>query len=667
VPEVPAVPGYDDDLSAEVRAVFDPDGPLVRALDGFEVRPAQRQMAEHVAEVLIDTGTLLVEAGTGTGKTLAYLVPAVLSGHRILVSTGTKNLQEQIFHKDIPVLRRALDVPFTATYMKGRGNYLCLHRYEAFGHNDEQRRAVDPVHLVLLEEWAGVTNSGDRAELAEVPEDVPWWPALSATTENCMGSSCPKFQDCFVTKMRQQAAASDVVIVNHHLLCADAAVRQHSFGEVIPECQVAVVDEAHQLEDVATQYFGVAVSTYRVDDLGRDTDRVVTTAAMSAVGLLDARAAIAGVRSAATTFFADLRWRRQGTGERVVGGGLFDERVRLSEAVMAGAVESGLMLITAVDSLAETLGRVRSPSEELENLCERCKSLGTDLRFLLACNDPAFVFFLEVRGRGVFLKASPVDVSRIVREHLLDRMRSVVLTSATLAINGSFDYVKARLGVTNATCLRLASEFDYTQQALLYLPKRMPDPRSAEFVERAGDEVVELLQRSEGRAFVLLTSYAMLRALEARLRNALPYPLLVQGSAPRTMLLDQFRSTPNAVLLATSSFWQGVDVVGEALSCVIIDKLPFASPSDPITAARIEAIANRGGRAFEEYQVPLAILTLLQGVGRLLRHRTDRGVLAILDPRLVSKGYGRRFLDSLPPAPVTRQLEDVSRFFGETF
>lgn len=667
MPEVPAVPGYDDDLIAEVRAVFGPDGPLVRALDGFEVRPAQRQMAEHVAEVLSATGTLLVEAGTGTGKTLAYLVPAVLSGHRILVSTGTKNLQEQIFHKDIPVLRRALNVPFTATYMKGRGNYLCRHRYEAFAHDPEQRRSVDPIHLVLLEEWAGTTDSGDRAELAEVPEDVPWWPSLSASTENCLGSSCPAFQECFVTKMRQQAAASDVVIVNHHLLCADAAVRQHSFGEVIPECQIAVVDEAHQLEDVATQYFGVAVSSYRVEDLARDADRLISGTVMSSVSIIDARAAVAGVRAGATSFFADLRWRRGGTGERVVGGGLFDERVRLSEEVMTEAVESGLLLTSAVETLTDALGRVPNPSEELANLSERSKSLSADLRFLLACNDPAFVFFLEVRGRGVFLKASPVDVSRIVREHLLDRMRSVVLTSATLAINGSFDYVRARLGITDASCLRLASEFDYTRQSLLYLPKRMPDPRSSEFVERAGDQVVELLRRSEGRAFVLLTSYAMLRALESRLRDALPYPLLVQGSAPRTVLLDQFRATPNAVLLATSSFWQGVDVVGEALSCVIIDKLPFSSPSDPITAARIEAITNRGGRAFEEYQVPLAILALLQGIGRLLRHRTDRGVLAILDPRLVSKGYGRRFLQALPPSPVTRDLEEVSRFFDEGF
>jgi ATP-dependent DNA helicase DinG len=615
-------------------------------------------MAAAVADVLAGGGVLLAEAGTGTGKTLAYLVPAILSRQRVLVSTGTKNLQEQIYFKDLPVLREALNVPFTATYMKGRNNFLCLHRFEAF------RAAAAPGQQPLvrmLEEWLPHTETGDRSELEDLPDDLPAWNEIAATTDNCLGTECPRYQDCFVTRMRQRAAESDLVIVNHHLLCADAAVRQSAYGEVIPACHHAVIDEAHQLEDVATQYFGVAVSTYRFDELARDGARLLGA---KVVPDPDAAAAVADrldqVRVRAQVFFTGLHLRRAA----LVGGGPGEDRQRYTERTLEPLQDQAHMLGVALDGLEAEIGLIKEAPEDLLAIARRAGELGRELRFLLRADDPDYVYFLETRGRGLFLRASPIDVSGIVRELLLDRMDATILTSATLAVEGSFEYVKGRLGIGRAREIRLASEFDYARQAVLYLPRRMPDPREREFAAHAGREVVEILTRTEGRAFVLFTSYANLREVHAFAAARLDYPLLVQGTAPRSALLRDFRATPHAVLLATSSFWQGVDVVGEALSCVIVDKLPFASPGDPITAARIEAIRARGGEPFGDYQVPLAILTLQQGLGRLIRHRLDRGVLAILDPRLRTKGYGRRFLQSVPPAPVVYDLAAIERFFA---
>ncbi len=659
MPDVPPVPGNGGLIDA-VRQAFAPDGHLARTLDGFELRPGQQAMAEAVASVFDRGGHLLAEAGTGTGKTLAYLIPAILARERVVVSTGTKNLQEQILEKDLPVLRQALGTPFTATCMKGRGNYLCLHRFEAFRAAPTLETPADRVALALLEHWAPTTIVGDRAEVDELPEQVSFWNDVAATTDNCLGAECPRFADCFVTRMRQRAAASDVVIVNHHLLCADAALRHHDFGEVVPETPWLVVDEAHQLEDVVTQYFGVAVSSHRVEDLAREGRRVARgSPSPDAI-----ERAAAHVDTCARGFFADLQWGRAAATTRAAREGLFDERVRLTPDLLDLAGESGLELTGALDALARTAASLPDASEDVRSVGRRAGELGHDLRMLLRAEDPAFVYFLEVRGRTVFLRATPIDVAAIVRSALVDRFRSVVFTSATLAVDASFAYAKARLGVNEAESIRLPSEFDYRSQALLYLPPRMPDPRSPSFGEHAAREVVEILQRTEGRAFVLFTSYATLRDVQARIASRLPYPLMVQGTAPRSLLVDAFRGTPNAVLLATSSFWQGVDVAGEALSCVVVDKLPFASPADPIVQARIEAIAARGGDAFSDYQVPFAILTLLQGLGRLLRTRSDRGVLAVLDPRLRTKGYGRRFLEALPPAPITHRLDDIERFFA---
>jgi ATP-dependent DNA helicase DinG len=683
-------------LREAVDAVFSRRGALARVVDGYEPREGQRTMAGAVAEVLESGGILLAEAGTGTGKTLAYLIPAILKRQRVLVSTGTKNLQEQIFFKDLPALRQALGVPFKATLMKGRSNYLCLHRFELYRDGVEGDTSVprhgsgqaggrliesaDRVVLPIIDAWARKTETGDRAELDDLPEDLPLWKDIAASAETCLGPQCPRYGDCFVTRMRQRAAESDVVIVNHHLLCADAAVRKSAFGEVIPGCPTLVVDEAHQLEDVATQYFGIAVSNYRIDDLVRDVEHLLAATgregppyggggpdvgrAFTARQVDEISRALTRIDERSRMFFAALSMARAATAET---------RARYTSETMAEQFEDGMMLVGALDGLEATLALAQKPvepgtgvetNEEAVALTRRAGELRDDLRFLLRATDPDFVYYLEMRGRGIFLRAAPIDVSRIVKDALFDRMRAAVLTSATLAVDGSFEYVRSRLGIRNAAEVRVSSEFDYTKQALLYLPRRMPPPRAPSFSEAVAREVIDILKRTEGRAFVLFTSYAVLRNVQRFVEMALSYPILVQGTAPRSTLIERFRSTPHAVLLATSSFWQGVDVVGEALSCVIIDKLPFASPSEPITAARIEAITARGGDAFAEYQVPLAILTLQQGLGRLIRHRSDRGVLAVLDPRLRTMGYGRRFLESLPPAPVTSDVTAIDRFLA---
>jgi len=696
-PNIPNVPNEPNDLRSRVRSAFSDAGPLAGVIDGYEPRDGQRRMADAVAAVLDRGGTLLAEAGTGTGKTLAYLVPGILSGRRVLVSTGTKNLQEQIFFKDLPLLQQALGARVTATLMKGRSNYLCLHRWElvreSLGSFERERserersererserersererserseppeRSERSVFLPLISAWLARTETGDRAELRELPEEVGPWKSIAAEAETCLGQECPQYDACFVTRMRRRAAESDVVIVNHHLLCADASVRQGAYGEVIPDCATLVVDEAHQLEDVATQYFGYAFSAYRVDDLVRDVERLVPDPGGELMRAL-ARAAEQSQR-----FFNGLA---------AVGAlqpsAASDVRVRYTADALSDHYEDGEAVCGSLEALDEALAQVKTPdeadlAEALAAVQRRAGELARDLRFLIRAADPDFVYYLEMRSRprrladgyALVLRASPIDVSRIVREALFDRMRTVVLTSATLAVDGSFSYVKGRLGIREADELRVPSEFDYTRQALLYLPRRVPAPRAPAFADAAAREVIEILRRSRGRAFVLFTSYSVLRSVQRPVEMALPYPIFVQGTAPRTELIERFRTTPHAVLLGTSSFWQGVDVVGEALSCVIIDKLPFASPADPVTAARIDAITARGGDAFADYQVPLAILTLQQGLGRLIRHRTDRGVLAVLDPRIRTMGYGRRFLTSLPPAPVTHELAAVERFF----
>jgi len=621
---------------------FGPRGLLARVLPTYEERGAQARLAQAVSQVLTEGGVLLAEAGTGTGKTLAYLLPAVELGRRVVVSTGTKNLQEQLLTKDIPLLARALGRDLSVAVMKGRGNYLCLLRYKSFGQAGSFRRFDEIPLFRAVEAWAPRTETGDRGEVEDLPDGADFWREISAASENCIGQACPDFEPCWVTQMRQRALEADLVVVNHHLLCADLAVKDTSYGSVIPDYDTVILDEAHLLEDVATQYFGIQVSSHRVEDLCRDVERELKAARLDA---REVHAELDGLRHRSEEFFKTVA---QGRGHRLKAGWM-PPRVAEQAAAMGERFEG---VRTALLAIPER-------SDALSALAGRTQGLAQDLAFVLGAEDEGHVCFVETRGRGVFLRATPIDVSARLKELLFDPVRAAVLTSATLAVDGGFAYLKSRLGLEPTEELRLPSPFAFEEQAILYVPRGMPEPSSPSFVDRAADEVARILALSRGRAFVLFTSYANMNAVAERIASRVEYPLLMQGEAPKPVLLETFRRTPGAVLLATASFWQGVDVAGEQLSCVIIDKLPFASPADPVVQARIERIRNRGGNPFQEYQVPVAILMLKQGLGRLIRASTDRGILACLDSRLVERPYGRRFLESLPPARLVHDLAQV--------
>ncbi len=632
-------------VRSTIDSFFAPGGALARALPGYEQRPAQARLAEAVAGVFENGGLLLAEAGTGTGKTLAYLLPAVELGRRVVVSTGTKNLQAQLVEKDLPLLARALGRDLEVAVMKGRGNYLCRMRFRSFAQAGTFRRLDEVPLFHAVEAWAPRTRTGDRAEIEDLPDTADFWREVSASSENCIGQSCPDFDACWVTQMRQRALAADLVVVNHHLLCADLAVKGSSYGQVIPDYDTLVIDEAHLLEEVATQYFGRQVSSHRVEDLARDVERELKAGKVDAP---DVAAELDSLRRRADRFF---RLMAASPGTRLVAGRLPPRLLEESAALQA-----------RLDGVRTALLALPERPEPLTGLAGRAQALKEELAFILSADDEDHVSFVETRGRGVFLRATPIDVSARLRELLFEPVRAAVLTSATLAVDDGFSYLKDRLGLLPTDELCLPSPFDFERQAVLYVPRRMPDPRSPAFVERAADEIARLLELSRGRAFVLFTSYANMNAVAQRLAGVLEFPLLIQGEAPKPVLLETFRRTPGAVLLATASFWQGVDVVGDQLSCVIVDKLPFASPSDPVVQARIERLRARGGNPFGEYQVPVAILMLKQGLGRLIRSASDRGILAVLDSRLLEKSYGRRFLDSLPPARLVHDLRDVEGF-----
>ena len=648
-----------------MEEIFGPDGLIARAHPEYEYRPGQIEMAEAVLRAFEEKRHLIVEAGTGTGKTLAYLVPAVAAatarGSRVIISTGTKNLQEQLMEKDIPFLQQVLPRKFSASYMKGRSNYACLQRIKR-AENSPVLDGLDELdYFDEVRHWVRQSQTGDRAELVELPENLSFWRHLDARSEICLGQKCPDYDPCFITRMRQRALDSDIVIVNHHLFFADLALRNSEYGQVLPDYGAVIFDEAHLIEDVAAEYFGSQVSNYQVEDLLRDLALLPITNA-------DANRDLTRIAGRISRF-ADAFWMgfREGRGEEgrfPIVPGTF-ARKRSDGEIEATALGSAyLSLDGALERMETTLDALREQPPEVENLLRRARQVRFDLQFIVAGDDRHFVYWAERRGRGLFLRASPIDVSGLLQDKLFGRVETVVMTSATLSSAGNFNFIRERLGLDEETDDLVApSSYDYENQSVLYLPRGLPDPRSPQFLDRAAAEIVQVLNATDGRAFVLSTSFAGMNALYERVAKEIDFPCFLQGTASKAGLLAKFRETPNAVLFATSSFWQGVDVRGQQLSCVIIDKLPFAVPTDPVVAARQRYIDEQGGTSFYEYSVPQAIISLKQGLGRLIRSATDRGVLAILDPRLRTKAYGRLFLESLPPCRVTSQIEDIARVF----
>lgn len=623
------------------------EGPFARLLNGYAARAPQQELAAAVEQALADNSVLVAEAGTGTGKTFAYLVPALLSGKKVIISTGTRNLQDQLYHKDVPLVREALSVPVDVALLKGRSNYLCPHRLELAQSEGRFLSRSQAAELQQVRKWAGQTRSGDIAELRDLPEDSPLWPQITSTADNCLGSDCDYLEECYLAQARRRAQEADVLVVNHHLLFADMALKDEGFGELLPGANAFILDEAHQLPDTASNFFGTSVSANQLLELARDT---------IAEDLKEAG------ESRQLRLFAE-KLEKAVRDMRLV----FDrEPSRAPWIQVSGRDEMAEAIASVSGALEEVLACLKPLAvrgKGLEGCWERAELLQQRFSLLTGPTPEGFIHWFETHTRSFTLNLTPMDVAKLFRAQLDAHPASWIFTSATLAVGESFEHFTHQLGLDKAATARWESPFDYPHQALLYVPEGMPEPNSPGYTEAVVEQALPVIEASGGRTFLLFTSHRALRQAAELLEGRINYPLLVQGEAPRTVLLDKFRALGNAVLLGTGSFWEGVDVRGEALSCVIIDKLPFASPGDPVLQARIDAMRRAGGNPFMEYQLPQAVITLKQGVGRLIRDVKDRGVLVLCDPRLGSKGYGRTFIDSLPPMSKTRKLEVVQRFY----
>ena len=639
----------------DIEAIFSADGPLAGAITGFRAREGQLELAKAVAAAIRDNAVLVAEAGTGTGKTFAYLVPALLSGGKVIISTGTKNLQDQLFDRDVRVVREALKVPVTVALLKGRANYICHHYLERAQHEGRFASAEDARYLPIIVNFAKNNAGGDKSDVPDVPENATVWPHVTSTRENCLGSECAHFGKCFVMEARKQALAADVVVVNHHLFFADVVLRDEGVSELLPASNTIIFDEAHQLPETAGLFFGESVSTSQMVELARD---VRVEAAVSARDTPSLPAAAQAFEKAAR----DLRLVFKEDAGRFPYQAL--ERQREFAPALATVDAKLLALTDALEKLAER-------AEGLEKCWQRARLLLDELRDWRDREDASRVRWAELFYSTLHLNATPLSVAEIFKAQIDERARAWIFTSATLSVGGDFGHYCRQMGLDGANTAAWESPFNYAENSLLYVPREMPEPNTPTYTQAVVAAALPAIEASGGRAFMLFTSLRAMREGCERLKEAfaqrgLDFPLMMQGEGSRTELLERFRRLGNAVLVGSQSFWEGVDVRGEALSLVVIDKLPFAAPDDPLLAARIDKINREGGNAFVEYQLPQAVITLKQGAGRLIRDETDRGVLMICDPRLFSKGYGKRILRSLPSMKGTRKIDDVLEFFARS-
>ena len=637
---------------ATIQSILEPDGILARSLRGFEFRSSQLQMALLIQDSILQKTPALIEAGTGTGKTFGYLVPVILSGRKSVISTGTKNLQEQIYFKDIPLLRKTTRLHIDAVMMKGRENYLCLHKYHQYISQPSLLETSQTEKIEKLKGWLKKTEFADRGEISWLSDDDILWTSLSSSSDQCLGSECLFLDECFLGKLRSRAARAKIIIVNHHLFFADMKVKKGGFGEIIPRFQVAVFDEAHTIEEIATSYFGENLSTRQITDLINDLKKGIRK--MQGVDKGKLERGLNTIQVGIET----LKGTLDGYEEK----GRLDQKAlsNLSQGP-ANEIGRGLKLVYKDSNLT------RLKNTRIQPLLDRAREIDTLLEEILKQRDSNWLNWYERRKKSVILHSSPLDISESMNELLYDKVQTAIFTSATLSTNGTFDYIRSRLGLLAEVFQEICdSHFDFETQTILYIPKTLPPPNSADFGTQAAKEILKILKRTEGRALVLFTSYHNLNVAFQIVKDRTPFTIYRQGHAPRSVLLDAFRQDVHSVLFATGSFWQGVDVPGEALSCLIIDKLPFDSPGEPIVAARIDAIRSQGHNPFMEYQVPSAIISLKQGLGRLIRKRSDRGILSILDVRIMTSRYGRFFLESLPNIPLTHDLSDIDRFFEGT-
>jgi len=635
-----------------IEDILGPDGLVAQSLAGFEYRATQVEMARLIQKAIREKTSVIIEAGTGTGKTLGYLVPLVLSGEKAVISTGTKNLQEQVFFKDIPLLEKATGLDVDAMLMKGRKNYLCLHRYHQYFSNMSFLNPAQEVTRKRIEKWMSRTDFADRAELEWMRDDDLLWDSISSTSEQCLGSKCLHAEDCYLNALRRRAAEARIIIVNHHLFFADLMVKKGGFGEIIPRFQIVVFDEAHSIEDIATAYFGESFSTNQLTELVKDLEKEVKAHGNNVEKELKRHLNLLRIRT------EELRERFTGSDEK---GRLEDETLEKIHMGPGRDIRDSLKFISEESDLK------RLKSAEFQAYTSRAGELEQRLERVLSSTAPDWLRWYEIRRKGVVLHASPLNVSQYLEEFLYLEGRSTVFTSATLSTNGDFSYYRSRMGISEDVLEKVyTSHFFFQEQTLMYIPKDLPPPGHPDFGLSAAKRILEILRITSGRALVLFTSYQNLNLVHQLLEGEIPYTIFKQGAAPRSLLLEEFKRDTHSVLLATGSFWQGVDVPGEALSCLIIDKLPFDSPGEPIVGGRIESIRRRKGNPFMEYQLPSAIISLKQGLGRLIRNTSDRGVLSILDIRMINSRYGRFFFDSLPQIPLSHELSDIKRFFGQS-